>query len=84
MVLKMKWDEVREIYPNKFIKIKTLESHTVENEKIIDEMAVIKVFEDNKQATKELVKSKDDEVVYHTGNEKIIIELRNIKYKIKV
>ncbi|MGO1368845.1 MAG: hypothetical protein ACTHVE_05540 [Senegalia sp. (in: firmicutes)] len=75
----MKWDEVREIYPNKFVKIKILDSHTVDNKKIIDEMAVIKVFEDNQEATKELVKSKYDEVVYHTGNEKIIIELRNIK-----
>lgn len=75
----MKWEEVRKLYPNKFVKIKVLEAHVEGAYKIIDEMAVIECFEDNKQATKELVKSKDDIVVYHTANDKVIIELRSIK-----
>lgn len=75
----MKWQEVRKLYPNKFVKIKVLEAHVEGSYKIVDEMAVIQSFEDNKQATKELVKSKDDVVVYHTANEKIMIELRSIK-----
>ncbi|WP_425447927.1 hypothetical protein [Dethiothermospora halolimnae] len=75
----MKWQEVRKLYPNKFVKIKILEAHVEGSYKIVDEMAVIQSFEDNKQATKELVRSKDDVVVYHTANKKIMIELRNIK-----
>lgn len=75
----MKWKEVRESYPNQFVKLKILESHVEGNKKYIDEMAVIKLIYDNKEATKELVNSKDDVIVYHTGNEKIVIEIRNIK-----
>jgi DNA-binding sugar fermentation-stimulating protein len=47
--------------------------------KYIEDMAVIKAFEDNREATKELVRSRDDILVYHTGNEDIVIEVKNIK-----
>lgn len=41
-------------------------------------MAVIKALNNGKEATTELVHSKDDVLVYHTKNKEIIIELRNI------
>jgi hypothetical protein len=41
-------------------------------------MAVIEAYEDNEEATKELVRAKDDILVYHTGNEKIDIEIKQI------
>jgi len=40
----MNWEEVRRIYPNKFVKLQILEFHFEGNIKIIDEMALIKVI----------------------------------------
>lgn len=74
----MKWEEVRKIYPNRFVKIKILESHIEENIKYIDDMAVIEALEDNVEATRELVRAKDDILIYHTSNEKIEIEIKQI------
>ena len=75
----MKWEEVRRTYPDKFVKLQILESHMEEDKKYIDDMAVVKVIEDNREATKELVNSKDNSLVYHTGNEKIYVIVRNIR-----
>ena len=74
----MKWEEVKKIYPNQFVKLQILEWHMEGDKKYIDDMVVIKVIEDNREATKELVRSKEAELVYHTGNEYIILEVRNI------
>lgn len=74
----MKWDEVRKIYPDKFVKIQILESHMWGNIRHIDDMAVIKAFDDNKEATRELVRAKDDILVYHTGKDKIEVEIKQI------
>lgn len=75
----MKWEEVRKLYPNQFVKLQILKSHMNENKKYIDDMAVIKVIEDKREATKELVNAGEGILVYHTGNEDIIVEIRNIK-----
>lgn len=75
----MKWEEVRTIYPNQFVKLQILDYHMADNMKIIDDMAVIKAFKDNKEATKELVRSTGDIIVYHTSNENIEIEIKNIR-----
>ncbi len=75
----MKWEEVRTIYPNQFVKLQILDFHMVNNMKIIDDMAVIRGFIDNKEATKELVRSTGDIIVYHTSNKKIEIEIKNVR-----
>ena len=75
----MKWDEVRKTYPNRFVKLQILEFHLEENNKIIDEMAIIKALGDNANATKELMNCKEGTIVFHTGNEKISIEVKNIR-----
>jgi hypothetical protein len=41
-------------------------------------MAVIKAFEDEKEATRALVRSSNDVLVYHTGKEKIEIQIKQI------
>lgn len=74
----MKWSEVRNTYPDQFVKLQILESYIKGNKKYIDEVAVIKALNNGKEATTELVHSKDDVLVYHTKNKEIIIELRNI------
>jgi len=74
----MKWEEVRKIYPNKFVKLQILQSHIDGNIRYIDDMAVVKAFDDDKEATRELVRAKDDVLVYHTGREKIEVEIKQI------
>ncbi|WP_068674904.1 hypothetical protein [Oceanobacillus sp. Castelsardo] len=71
----MKWSEVREIYPNQFVKLKVLSSHIEDSQELIEDMAVIKPVTE-KRATKELLNSKGDELVYHTANENIVLEVR--------
>ena len=74
----MKWNEVRKLYPERFVKIQILESHIENNVRYIDDVAVIQAFEDEKEATRELVRSKDEILVYHTGKEKIEVPIKQI------
>ena len=72
----MKWNEVRKIYPDQFVKLEVLESHTVGDKEIIDEVAIIEPLDESK-ATNELLNSKDNELVYHTSNKEIHLQIRN-------
>jgi len=72
----MKWEEVRKIYPDQFVKVEILDSHIEDDKKIIDEVAIIEPVADDK-ATEELLSSKDNKLVYHTSNDKIELQLRN-------
>lgn len=74
----MRWEEVRKIYPDSFVKIQILKSHIKDNTKYIDDMAVIRSFSDNREATRELVRSKDDILIYHTSNKEIAIKIKSI------
>jgi hypothetical protein len=74
----MNWEEVRKVYPDKFVKLQVLRDH-IENEiRYIDDVAIIRAFEDDQEATRELVRAKNDIVVYHTGKEKIEIPIKRI------
>lgn len=75
----MKWEEVRKLYPNQFVKLKILQSYTEDNKKCVEDIAVIKAFDNNRDATRELVRAKEDELVYHTANENIVLEIYNIR-----
>jgi hypothetical protein len=71
----MKWDEVRKIYPNRFVKLQVLESHIEEDKKYIDNVAVMGTIEE-KDATKELLNCTNNTIVYHTNNKKIALTIR--------
>ncbi|MET3508195.1 hypothetical protein [Halalkalibacter oceani] len=71
----MKWSDVRKLYPNQFVKLKVLSSHIKNGQEFIEDIAVIKPVSDE-TATSELLKSKGDELVYHTANKKIVLEVR--------
>ena len=75
----MTWDEVRNLYPDQFVKVEILESEIRGNKKYITNVAVIKPIRDKKEATQELINSKGDTVVYHTDNVEIVLEIKNIK-----
>ncbi|MCQ6282604.1 hypothetical protein [Bacillus sp. EB600] len=72
----MKWEEVRKLYPDQYVKLNILDYYLEDDRKIVTDVALINVIEDSKLATKELLKSKGNTIVYHTGSDKIVIELR--------
>lgn len=75
----MEWNEVRKLYPNRFVKLQILSSRIENQVRYIDDMAVIQAYDDNKEATRELVRSKDDILVYHTSHLKIEVPIIKIK-----
>lgn len=74
----MKWEDVRKIFPDRFVKLQVLKSRIENDIRYIDDIAVICAFDNDKEATRELVRAKDDIVVYHTKNEKIEIPIKNV------
>ncbi|MCM3405345.1 MULTISPECIES: hypothetical protein [Bacillaceae] len=73
----MRWEEIRKIYPDQYVKLNILSFYLENDKKIVTDVALINLIGDSKLATKELLKSKGDTIVYHTGSEKIVIEMRN-------
>lgn len=71
----MKWQEVRELYPDKFILFKIFESHVIGNKEYVDDVPLIKAISDGKEAMKEFTDCKLGQLVYSTRNEEIIIQL---------
>jgi len=71
----MKWQEVRKLYPNQFVKFQIIESHIVEDKKYVDEIAFIKAMPDGKEAMDEFRKCKGEQFVYSTVNEEVVISL---------
>ncbi|MDO3410598.1 hypothetical protein QWJ34_12570 [Saccharibacillus sp. CPCC 101409] len=71
----MKWQEVREIFPNQFVKFEILHSEETENQEIIDDVAVIGPITDE-EATRELLNSRDKTLVYHTSKDQVIMKVR--------
>lgn len=71
----MKWEEVKNLYPDQYVLLEELESSTQGNKKIIKDVAIIRPILDPKEATRELVRSKGNRFVYHTSEDEIIIEI---------
>jgi hypothetical protein len=67
----MKWTEVRNLYPNQFVKLKVLSSQLENGQEIVEDVAEIKAV-----ATKEVLKAKGDELVYHTTHENVVLVFR--------
>ena len=71
----MKWQELRNLYPDQFVKFEIVESHVEEDKEYVDEVAFIKEITDSKEAMREFRKCKQGQFVYSTKNGKLIIEL---------
>lgn len=72
----MKWSEVREKFPNQYVKLSILDSYIEGNKQYVIDVSVIDTIPSPQEATKELLKSKAPNFVYHTNDEFIVIELR--------
>ena len=55
----MKWNEVREKYPNKWVKLQILNSHESEDKEYIDDMYVLSVLNNEDDITDELVNCRE-------------------------
>lgn len=71
----MKWQEARELYPNQFVKFKVLKSYIDGNIEYVDEIAIIGPVKE-KDATKELLNSKDNILVYHTSKDEVKLRIK--------
>lgn len=71
----MKWQELRNLYPNQFVKFEIVESHIEEDKEYVDEVAFIQAITDSKEAMREFRKCKQGQFIYSTKNESLIIEL---------
>lgn len=73
------WQEVRVVYPNQYAQVRILSSHIEGNTKYVDEVTLIRSIQDPKEATRELLHSKDCVIVAHTSNKELKIEIRTIR-----
>lgn len=64
----MKWQEVRELFPNQFVLLNIVNSHEEGNKKIIDEVAPIHAVPDE-EANKEFFKAVLGSIVNHTSRD---------------
>ncbi|MGI6308913.1 MAG: hypothetical protein ACOX1X_10050 [Dethiobacteria bacterium] len=74
-VIYLEWSEVRKLYPHKFIKFEVLDYHIEDNKRVVDDVAVIKVIENSREAMREFSQCKESQFVYNTKHEKIIIDV---------
>ncbi|XID94988.1 hypothetical protein ACF3MZ_10930 [Paenibacillaceae bacterium WGS1546] len=71
----MKWQEVRELFPNQFVLVSIIKSHEDQDRKIIDEVAPIRTISDE-EANKEFFKAAPGNIVYHTSKEECVVYIR--------
>lgn len=71
----MKWDKVRELYADKWIKVKIIDSHSDHEYLYIDDMEVIKVIDSDWDATIELRNTMGNHLVFHTSHDTIKTKL---------
>ncbi|KAJ49740.1 hypothetical protein BD780_000815 [Clostridium tetanomorphum] len=71
----MKWSEIREKYPNQFVLLKALKSHVDGDKKIVDDVALVKIIENSKEANELLIRSKGDTFVFHTSKDKLSLTI---------
>ncbi len=77
----MRWEEARNMYVDKWILLEAIDAYSQEGRRIVNELSVINAYDEGKEALKEYAekhkKDKSREMyVYHTKNEKLLIEER--------
>jgi len=71
----MKWQEVREMFPDQFVLISIIEYREDNDRKIVTEVSPIRTVPDE-AANREFFSAKPGTLVFHTSNEHCIIHLR--------
>ncbi|MGY3715595.1 hypothetical protein ACWE42_08745 [Sutcliffiella cohnii] len=71
----MKWQDVRELFPNQFVLVSILEYREEGDRKVVDEVTPIRTISEQ-DANKEFFHAKEGTCVYHTSNKEFIINIR--------
>jgi hypothetical protein len=78
----MKWKQVRETYPKKWLLFEAIKAHTKADQRIVDQIAVIGAFSTSQAALRKYAKLHRESpmrelYVFHTSREKLqILERR--------
>jgi hypothetical protein len=86
----MKWNEVRQQFPNRCVLVEAISAKTESNERIIEEMSVIDDYENGNAAWKVYKKLHANDpsrelYIFHTNNEEIkVIEQPYIGVRRKI
>ena len=77
----MKWENVREKYPNTWVLIEAIEARSANGERILEKISVLNYFENSEDAMLEYRKEHKSNpnrelYVYHTQNELLQIKER--------
>lgn len=76
----MKWNNVRELHPRKYVLLKELESHIEGDKRYVDEVECINAYNDKAEAFTEMFKSNDKVFVYHTSSDILGFQLLLAKH----
>lgn len=71
----MKWQQVRELFPDQFVLLSILDYHEEEDKKVITEVAPVRAVSE-KDANREFFSTEPGSIVYHTSNKEYVIHLR--------
>lgn len=71
----MKWEQVRELFPDQFVLLSVLDYQEEEEKKILTEVAPVRVIA-GKDANREFFSAEPGSIVYHTSNMECVIHLR--------
>jgi hypothetical protein len=74
----MKWTEIREKYPEKWLLIEAIKAHTRSDQRILDQIAVLGAFSTSQTALQKYAKLHRESpmrefYVFHTSREKLQI-----------
>jgi hypothetical protein len=72
---KMKWQQVRELFPDQFVLFSILDYTEQEDKKIVTEVAPIRAVP-QADANREFFRAEPGCLVYHTSNENCVIHMR--------
>jgi len=79
----MQWEEVRRLYPNTWVHLKAIHSSLEEDKQYIDEVAVIRAIDSDREVTQVLKKCSGDLFVYHTSKPQIVLNvIRKPSYRL--
>lgn len=77
----MTWTQARQQYPEKWLLIEAIKAHTNENQRVIEDMAVIQQFDDSLEAMRFYRDYRREQMqrellVVHTHREELQVEVR--------
>lgn len=81
----MQWSKVREIYPEHWLVIEAMEAHTEDNQRLLDQIAVVEVYADGAaamQSYRDLHRQYPLREFYfvHTNREKLDIRVKERRW----